>query len=87
MKLIAKPIDILVWFAQDGEITPIRFRILNEQQVWQIIKVDRIISTHQERKASNPIIIYKCQSTINGVCKIFELKYEKNTCLWTLFKI
>lgn len=87
MKLIAKPIDMLAWFAQDGAIHPIRFRILNDQEAWQIIKVDKIISTHNEKKADNPVIVYKCQSVINGVCKIFELKYERNTCHWMLFKI
>lgn len=87
MKLIAKPIEMIAWFAQDGTIHPIRFRILNDQETLQVIKVDKIISIHKEKKAGNPVNIYKCQSAINGVHKIFELKYELNTCSWILFKI
>lgn len=87
MKLIAKPIEMIAWFAQDGAIHPIRFRLLNDQEALQIIKVDRIVSIHKEKKAGNPVIVYKCQSVIKGVYKIFELKYELNTCSWILFKI
>ncbi len=87
MKLIAKPIEMIASFAQNGTIHPLRFRVLNENQAWDIIKVNQVISVDHERKAGNPVIIYKCQSDIKGVCKIYELKYERNTYLWTLYKI
>lgn len=87
MKLIAKPVDMVAWFTQDGEIHPVRFRIMNHKEVWQTIKVNHIVSVNHEKKAGNPVIIYTCQSMINGVCKIYELRYERNTCSWTLYKI
>lgn len=87
MKLIAKPIEMVAWFTQDGKIHPVRFRVLTDKEVWQTIKVNQIISVDHEKKAGNPVILYKCQSVIGGVCKIYELRYERNTCSWTLYKI
>lgn len=87
MKLIAKPIEMIAWFSQDGTIQPVRFRLLDQNQAWQIIKIEKIISIIKERKAGNPVILYKCQSIIKGNCRIYELKYELNTCSWILFKI
>lgn len=87
MKVIAKPIDIVLWVDKEGAITPVRFRIMNEENSAAVIKINKIICRDKERFNGNIMYIFKCQSYINGMQKIFELKYELETCKWMLWKI
>ena len=41
----------------------------------------------KEKLAGNEMLVFKCQSLIDGVLKMFEIKYELRTCKWILFKI
>lgn len=86
MKIVAKPIEMIAWFTKEGLPHPIRFRIIDEDTL-QIIKVDKIILRDKEKIAGNQFIIFNCQSNINGFEKIYQLKFETDTCKWILFKI
>lgn len=87
MKVVMKPIEMIAFFAKEGILTPIRYRFLNEEEHYTVIKVDRVIHRTEEKIAGNPMINYRCQSVIEGFEKIYELKYEIKTCKWFLFKI
>ncbi|WP_238906623.1 hypothetical protein [Clostridium sp. YIM B02506] len=87
MKAIAKPIDVIAWFTEDGTPSPIRFRVKNTDESKQVIKVDRVVFMQREKLAGNPMIVFRCQSLINDVDKVYEIKYEINTCRWLLWKI
>lgn len=87
MKVIAKPVDMVCWTDKAGIVKPVRFRITDEDQGELVIKVDRLIATDLEKLNGNKMYVYKCQSCINGVQKIIELKYELDTCKWMLWKI
>ncbi|MEQ8155145.1 MAG: hypothetical protein ABRQ25_09730 [Clostridiaceae bacterium] len=87
MKIIARPIEMLVWFTNEGTPNPIRFRMKNDDDSLAVIKVDRVLFKENEKLAGNPMIIFRCQSLINNREVIYELKYEIKTCKWILFKI
>ena len=87
MKIVAKPIQMIAWFEEDGAPHPIKFRLNNEEQYWTTIKVDKVITIEKEKLAGNHMYVFKCQSNIDNVLKIYELKYELHTCKWMLFKI
>lgn len=87
MKVIAKPIEVVAWFDLSGKINPVRFKITNEDESNSVIKIDRIICIDKEKLAGNNMLVFKCQSIIDGVERIYELKYELSTCRWILFKI
>ncbi len=86
MKAIAKPIDVIAWFTEDGTPSPIRFRI-NTDESKQVIKVDRVVFMQREKLAGNPMLVFRCQSLIDNIDKVYELKYEINTCKWLLWKM
>jgi len=72
---------------RDGVITPIKFRIADEDKEYRIIRIDRILSRKEEKLAGNRMLVFSAQSVINGnVCR-FEMKYEFTTCKWFLYKI
>lgn len=87
MKVVRKPIDMIAKFAQDGTITPVKFRILNEDESWKEIKIDNIISRDIEKFAGNKMLVFNCQSLLNDQMRLYQLKYEIDSCKWMLFKI
>lgn len=87
MKVVAKPIEMVVWFTVDGCPNPVRFRVMNEDKTFSTIRVDRIMSKDMEKFAGNNMMVFRCQSIIDGREKVYEIKYELNTMKWILFKI
>lgn len=86
MKVLMRPIEMIAWFTKDGTPTPVKYRI-NEGDDKFVIKVDRIIIRSEEKLAGNRMLVYRCQSIINNTEKVYELKYEINTCRWFLYKM
>ena len=87
MKIVAKVVEVIAWFKENGDIRPIRFRMSDERSENAVIKVDQIISVDKEKFAGNVMYLFQCQSIIDGELKRFELKYEPETSKWILFKI
>lgn len=71
----------------DGYPRPLRFRLENDDKSFSVVKVDRIIQKSMEKLAGNNMMVFRCQSMINGQEMLYELKYEIRTCKWILFKI
>ena len=86
LKIVSIPIEIVTVFGIEGSIKPIRFRY-SEEDTYKVIKIDKIIDESESNFAGEPLIIYKCQSVISNCSRLFELKYEKRTCKWYLYKI
>lgn len=84
MKVVAKPIQMIAWFNKDGSINPIRFKI--EEDVNKVIKIDRILKTERERLSGNTMEKFVCSSVIDGIEKLYEIKYDSSTYKWILFK-
>lgn len=87
MKTIARYIQMISWTDEQGNINPIRFKLTNDDGSCSVIRVDRVLFKEKEKLAGNPMLIYRCQSVISGIERIFELKYELGTCKWMLFNI
>jgi hypothetical protein len=87
MKILAMPIDMVCWFEKTGIPHPVRFKVASEDESEAVIKVDKVVTVDKEKLAGNEMLVFKCQSVIKGVQRLFELKYELRTCKWILFKI
>ncbi len=86
MKVVAKNIEMIAYFKSDGMISPIRFR-LEEDNKREVIRINKIISTDTEKLCGNKMMVFTCSAFINNTEKIFELKYDVGKCRWMLFKI
>lgn len=86
MKVLARPIEMIAWFNEDGLPTPIRFKIKSESMA-NVVKVDKVIYREVEKFAGNHVYLYRCQSVINNTERVYELKYELKSCKWMLFKM
>jgi hypothetical protein len=87
MKILMKPVDMICCTDKDGTLTPIKFRITDENKEYRIIRIDRILSRKEEKLAGNRMLIFTVQGVINGNECLFEMKYEISTCKWFLYKI
>jgi hypothetical protein len=87
MKVVAKPIEVVAWFDKTGKIHPVRFRIENEDGTYKTIVIEKILDTSLEKLCGNHARIFTCQSNINDVMKIYEIKFILETSQWMLFKI
>lgn len=82
MKVVAKPVDMIVTFSTDGIPTPVRLRCENK-----IIRILRIVSRSSEKLAGNQMQVLDCIGDLNGQERPLQLKFENRTCKWMLFKI
>lgn len=87
MKICMQPIESIAWFTKEGIPHPLKYRILTEDKSYKTIKVSQILFRTEEKIAGNRMLLFRCQGEVNGVLKIFELKYELSTCRWYLYKI
>ncbi|HZK56580.1 MAG TPA: hypothetical protein VFC84_20680 [Desulfosporosinus sp.] len=82
MKNQMTPITVLAHFETDGTPHPLRFKLADREY-----KIEQVLSVTEERLAGNMMLCFRCQSEIDGELKPFEIKFEKNTCKWFLWKM
>jgi len=82
-----KTIRMISVTEEDGVLTPLKFQLKSKDEGRITVKVDNVILRNEEKLAGNKMLIYRCQSQINGMLRIFELKYEVSTCKWYLYKM
>lgn len=87
MKVIVRPIEMICLFKLDGEPRPLRFRYKDDDESYKVIKIDKIFNKKLEKIAGYETIIFRCQSLINGIQKVFEIRFELKTNKWILYKI
>lgn len=87
MKILMQPVDMICYTTKDGGISPIKFRIKDEQKENRVIHIDKILSRKEEKLAGNRMLVFTVQSLINGIECLYEMKYEISTCKWFLYKI
>ena len=85
MKVVSKSIDVRACFEKDGGVKPLRFRI-SEDEEEKVIKINRVVNREIEKLAGNVMEKFVCIASVNGVERIFEIKYELLTKKWILFK-
>ena len=73
-------------FDKDGNVKPQRFRLVAENEEYQVFKIDTILSKQEEIINREKKIIYECQSKIDNVLKRYVIKYHIGSSTWTLFK-
>ncbi len=86
MKVVTLPIECIALFDEKGRPTPMRFRILSNDGNMPV-KVDQVLHTEKQKIAGSYLYMFDCQSSIGNEIKIYQLRYELNTCKWILFKI
>jgi hypothetical protein len=82
MRTFAMPIDVIVSFKENGELTPVRFRVDRKDGSQAVVNIDRIMDRKFERIAGYETILFTCEA--EG--KTFEIKFDISSCKWMLFR-
>ena len=80
-------IEMISVFATDGSITPLRFRLENEDHCLQTVAISQVVSMKQICFAGIDAIQYLCKAIVEEREKLFELRYTVKTHRWTLFRV
>ena len=86
MNIIGKPVDMIGWFDEKGRLKPARYRLQESRDEHIKIKIGKVIEEREEKKGKKRIIVYRCQSIIDGFCKEYEIMYDVSECRWALKK-
>lgn len=87
MKVLVKPIEMISWTEKDGKIHPVRFKISDESDASHVYRIKKIYTTELEKLAGNKTYRFTCEVVMNNLVKVCEIRYELDSCRWTLFKI
>lgn len=87
MKVLMKSVDMICLSSREGEIRPLKFRIQENNGEFRIVKIDRVISKKEEKIAGNRMLVFTVQSVMDGIERIYEMKYEIQTTRWYLYKL
>ncbi len=86
MKIVAKPIEMIFRTTENGAIRPLRFKLQHDDDA-KIVAVDQIIKVEKTLRAGKAAYVFTCQSTVEGVALLYELRYALDDCKWVLYKI
>lgn len=87
MKIIAEPIDALVMFRGKDKPRPYKFRYSDEASALHEVKIDKVLQVDEVKTAGIKALVYRCQSEIDGLQTLYELKYIIEYCRWELYKM
>ena len=87
MKVIAKEVDMIACFTRGGDIKPIRFKLIDEEECEKVIKINQVITKKLSKMAGMHTYIFNCFVLLNEIQMLCEIRYEIDTCKWMLFKI
>ncbi len=72
---------------ENGTITPVRFKIKNEEGAATVVKIQRIHKKDKDRIAGCITYTFHCEILINQQTLLCEIRYDVENCKWILFKL
>lgn len=81
------PIEMISVCGPDGSLTPLRFRMEDEEHCLQTVVISQVLCSKTIQYVGIDAIQYLCKATAEGKEKLFELRYTLKTHAWTLFRV
>ena len=76
------PIQMVCAFSTQGDIKPLRFRYEDPEHQIITVDVDNVIARKEMSIGYGGSLIFTCESEIDDVKRIYELRYEIGTHKW-----
>lgn len=80
-------VEMLAVCGTDGKLTPLRFRVEDENRMLQTISITQILCARPIRYAGIDAIQYLCKASLPGRERMLELRYSVATHRWSLFRV
>lgn len=86
MKQTIFPVDVISICSAGGDIRPLRIRLEDDEHQLLRIDIDEVISVKCIQYVGIEAQIFLCRATIQGMRRLFELKYTIRTHSWCLMR-
>ena len=80
-------IEMISVCGTDGTLTPLRFRMEDEEQCLQTVAISQVVYSNRIQYAGVDAIQYLCKAEVQGREKLFELRYAIRSHSWCLFRV
>jgi hypothetical protein len=80
------PVDVISIGSAGGDIRPLRIRLEDDEHQLLRIDIDEVISVKYIQYVGIEAQIFLCRATIQGMRRLFELKYTIRTHSWCLMR-
>ena len=80
------PVDVISICSAGGEIRPLRIRLEDDGHQLLRIDIDEVISVKYTQYVGIEAQIFLCRATVQGMRRLFELKYTIRTHSWCLMR-
>jgi hypothetical protein len=80
------PVDVISICSAGGDIRPLRIRLEDDEHQLLRIDIDEVISVKCIQYVGIEAQIFLCRATIQGMRRLFELKYTIRTHSWCLMR-
>lgn len=80
------PVDVISICSAGGEIRPLRIRMEDDAHQLLRIDIDEVISVKYIQYVGIEAQIFLCRATVQGMKRLFELKYTIRTHSWCLMR-
>ena len=81
------PIEMICVCGADGKLTPLRFRMEDEEHCLQTVAISQVLCSKPIQYVGIDAIQYLCKAKSGEQERLFELRYTLNTHIWTLFRV
>ena len=85
MNSIASDIEVVAKFKKNENPIPIKFKIVNSDGSFAIIKIDKILSSNKENLAGLESFVYNCQSEADGESINYQIRFFLRSCTWKFY--
>lgn len=88
MKTISKPIEMISVTDTNGSIKPIRFRIKDNNEELQKVKILSVDTLDQIKYMGILTLEYNCTIMLpDSIKRACVIRYDQESCIWTLHKM
>lgn len=84
--MINQPIEMVVQTDIAGNMKLIRFRIKDQEDVWQVIKIEKF-KMREPNGYTKDKRVFDCLVIVNGIKRVAEIYYNINTMKWVLYNL
>ena len=87
MRQMRCPVDVISLCEADGQLRPLRIRYVDEQQQYQKMDIEAVLRRDVVRITGAEAEQFLCRATVEGVSRLFWLKYSLRNHSWCITQI
>lgn len=80
------PVDVICVCSACGKMRPLRFQVEDAAHQMVRVNIEEVVSIKSVTHVGAEALIYLCRAQVQGIQRLFELKYSVRSQTWSLFQ-